>query len=89
MPSPEALAEIARRHRIDPAAVRAGVRTPELVAYDEELLDTPYMIVKRAGGITPGLPAGPTSAEQQSSPLRSAHGAGWTTIPPNRASPAM
>lgn len=102
MPSPEALAEITRRHRIDPAevraapsqgianlvyflgdhlvlriarpetvadlrkealmipaAVRAGVRTPELVAFEDDLLDTPYMIVKRANGITPGLPAGP------------------------------
>ena len=104
MPSPAALADIARRHRVDPdavraatsqgvanlvyflgddlvlriarpetaddlrkeavvipAAVRAGVRTPELVAFDDgELLGTPSMVVRRATGVVPGLPAGPS-----------------------------
>lgn len=98
MPAPEALAEIARRHRIEPAAVsaapfqgianrvyflgdhlvlriarpesaddlrkealvipaavRAGVRTPEVVAFDDDLLETPFMVLKRATGISPGL----------------------------------
>lgn len=103
MPSPATLAEIARRHRINPsavsaapfqgvanrvyflgdhlvlriarpeaadnlrkeaivipAAVRAGVRTPEMVAFDDrDLLETPFMVIRRATGITPGLPANP------------------------------
>ncbi|WP_168801359.1 phosphotransferase family protein [Glycomyces buryatensis] len=43
-----------------PAAVRAGVRTPELVDFDDgQLLSTPYMVVKRAKGIAPGVPGGP------------------------------
>ncbi|WP_081913533.1 phosphotransferase family protein [Glycomyces sp. NRRL B-16210] len=109
MPSPEVLAEIARRHRVGPdsvepapfqgvanqvyflgkhlvlriarpdstenllkeaivipAAVRAGVRTPEVVAFDDELLDTPYMVIKRVDGIAPGLPAGPADEQWRS-----------------------
>lgn len=100
MPSTEAIAEIARRHGVDPgavaaapsqgvanrvyflggdlvlrvarpenaddlrkesivipAALRAGVRTPELVAFDDDLLEVPYMVLERAVGTTPGLPA--------------------------------
>jgi aminoglycoside phosphotransferase (APT) family kinase protein len=104
MPSPEALADIARRHRVDPgavaaapfqgvanrvfflgdhlvlriarpecaddlrkeaivipAAVRAGVRTPEVVDFDDGgFLDGPYMVVRRAAGVAPGLPADPS-----------------------------
>jgi aminoglycoside phosphotransferase (APT) family kinase protein len=104
MPSPEAIAAIARRHNVDPdavtaapfqgvanrvyflgddlvlrlarpesaddlrkeaivipAAIRAGVRTPELVSFEDgcECFDGPYMVVRRAAGVAPGLPDDP------------------------------
>lgn len=102
MPTPPLLAEIARRHRVDPgavaaaplqgvanrvyflgeglvlriarpesaddlrkeaivipAAVRAGVRTPEVVSFDDDLLEAPYMVLRRVEGTAPGLPAAP------------------------------
>ncbi|WP_035702424.1 phosphotransferase family protein, partial [Glycomyces tenuis] len=101
MPSPATLADIARRHRVDPsavvaapfqgvanrvyflgdrlvlriarpesaddlrkealvipAAVRAGVRTPEMVAFDDGG-ELPHMVVRRVDGVAPGLPAAP------------------------------
>jgi len=104
MPSPETLAAIARRHRVDPgmvtpvpsqgianrvyflgdhlvlriarpetgedlrkeavvipAAVRAGVRTPELVDFDDSgaLIAAPFMVLRRVIGVVPGIPEGP------------------------------
>lgn len=45
-----------------PAAVLAGVRTPELVAFDVggEFFEGPYMVLRRAVGVMPGLPTDPS-----------------------------
>lgn len=59
-------ADLRKEALVIPAAVRAGVRTPEMVDFDEELLDTPYMVVKRANGIVPGLPSGPADEQWRS-----------------------
>jgi hygromycin-B 7''-O-kinase len=56
---PETADDLRKEALVIPAAVRAGVRTPDMVAFDDDLLETPYMVVKRAKGITPGLPEGP------------------------------
>jgi hygromycin-B 7''-O-kinase len=57
---PEAADDLRKEALVIPAAVRAGVRTPEMVEFDDDLLETPYMVVKRANGIAPGLPERPT-----------------------------
>jgi aminoglycoside phosphotransferase (APT) family kinase protein len=56
---PETADDLRKEALVIPAAVSAGVRTPEMIEFDDDLLDTPYMIVKRANGITPGLPESP------------------------------
>jgi hygromycin-B 7''-O-kinase len=56
---PESADDLRKEALVIPAAVSAGVRTPEMVDFDDELLETPYMVVKRANGITPGLPDSP------------------------------
>ncbi|HEX2145740.1 MAG TPA: phosphotransferase [Glycomyces sp.] len=58
---PEAVDDLRKEAVVIPAAVRAGVRTPDVVAFDDGgLLEVPYMVVKRANGFTPDLPASPT-----------------------------
>ncbi|THV29054.1 phosphotransferase family protein [Glycomyces paridis] len=57
---PEHASDLRKEAVVIPAARRAGVRTPAVAAYDDgELLGTPYMVVERAHGVAPGLPAGP------------------------------
>lgn len=63
---PESADDLRKEAVVIPAAVRAGVRTPELVSFDEELLDTPYMVVRRALGFAPGLPADPVDGRWRS-----------------------
>lgn len=63
---PESADDLRKEAVVIPAAVYAGVRTPELVSFDEELLDTPYMVVRRAPGIAPGLPADPADGRWRS-----------------------
>lgn len=53
---PESADDLRKEAVVIPAAVYAGVRTPELVSFDEELLDTPYMVVRRAPASPPGSP---------------------------------
>jgi hygromycin-B 7''-O-kinase len=60
---PETADDLRKEALVLPAAVHAGVRTPEMVEYDDDLLDTPYMVVKRANGITPGLPERPADGK--------------------------
>lgn len=51
--------DLRKEAEVIPAAVRAGVRTPRLVDFDDggELLEVPYMIVERAEGVRPGRSA--------------------------------
>lgn len=58
---PEAADDLRKEAIVIPAAVRAGVRTPEMVDFDDhgDVLETPYMVLRRATGITPGLPTEP------------------------------
>ncbi|MCC3765049.1 phosphotransferase [Glycomyces sp. TRM65418] len=53
--------DLRKEASVIPAAVRAGVLTPAMVAFDDgdELFGSPYMVVRRANGIAPGLPDGP------------------------------
>jgi aminoglycoside phosphotransferase (APT) family kinase protein len=57
----ESADDLRKESRVIPAAVRAGVRTPELVSFEDrgELFDVPHMVIRRAAGVTPGLPADP------------------------------
>lgn len=55
---PEAADDLRKEAVVIPAAARAGVRTPELVDFvDGERFGGPYMVVRRAAGVAPGLPA--------------------------------
>lgn len=55
---PEAAEDLRKEAVVIPAAVRAGVRTPRLVDFDDgELLEVPYMLVERAEGVAPGRTA--------------------------------
>ncbi|GAB3993968.1 hypothetical protein GCM10029992_07040 [Glycomyces albus] len=53
---PENADDLRKEAIVIPAAVRAGVRTPEMVAFEDDLLEVPYMVLRRAFGVTPGLP---------------------------------
>ncbi len=56
---PETAEDLRKEAVVIPAAVRAGVRTPALVDFDDGggLLEVPYMLVERAPGVTPGRSA--------------------------------
>lgn len=55
---PETVEDLRKESRVIPAAVRAGVRTPEIVDFDHSgRLMVPYMVLKRASGSMPELPA--------------------------------
>jgi hygromycin-B 7''-O-kinase len=56
---PESADDLRKEAIVIPAVVQAGVRTPQMVSFDEgdELFASPYMVVERAPGATPGVPA--------------------------------
>jgi hygromycin-B 7''-O-kinase len=55
---PESAEDLRKEASVIPAAVRAGVRTPEIVDFDHgDLLQVPYMVLRRATGFVPDLPA--------------------------------
>lgn len=58
---PQTADDLRKEAIVIPAAVRAGVRTPEVVTFDDSgaLLRSPYMVLRRAHGIAPGLPRDP------------------------------
>lgn len=64
---PESADDLRKEAVVIPAAVLAGVRTPEMVDFDDggELFEGPYMVVTRAIGVVPGLPADPSDARWQ------------------------
>lgn len=59
---PETADDLRKEAVVIPAAVLAGVSTPELVGFDEgrEFFEGPCMVVRRAVGVLPGLPADPS-----------------------------
>nr|WP_277605571.1 phosphotransferase [Glycomyces sp. L485] len=57
-PHPGLEADLRKEAQVIPAVTAAGIRTPEMVAFDEDrtLLDAPFMVLRRAVGIAPQTP---------------------------------